>query len=118
MASSKDVRRLKDYKRLYNMGFSAAGKLYALANDSDDAAQRKALRAQAGEITDFMYRLRRAQLVELTAPQGQGPTPAQRLKKAVATAESRLDELENLATALKAASELFDMATRLFKLVT
>ena len=63
----------------------------------------------------FLFRLRRAELVELATPTSVIPAGTQ-LKNAVKTAKKEMRKLEELATALKAATDLLNMATRLVKL--
>jgi hypothetical protein len=114
----KDVRRLKSYKRLYNIGFSASGKLNALAGEEPNKTKRDKLLDKASEINDYMFALRRAQLVELTTPgPGEAKGAGARLRDAIKVAEDDLDKLEKLASALKTASDLLSRAKKLFRLV-
>lgn len=114
---ASDIRRLKYYKRLYNIGFSASGKLNGLAFREPDKTKRDRLLRKAKDINDYMFELREAQLVELTTPGPGDPTGAgARLRAAVKVAEKDLDKLEKLATALKTASDLLDRAKKLFRI--
>lgn len=113
---SKDIRKLKTYEDLYNLGWAAIGKLDDRANEETDVTKRRALRAKRSEIRDFMYELRNAQLVELTTPTTAKPAGEQ-LRDAVKKAKREMRKLEDLATALKAATDLLNMAQRLVKLV-
>ncbi|OAN74652.1 hypothetical protein A8B82_18015 [Sulfitobacter sp. EhC04] len=115
MTQSGDIRGMKTYQQLYDYGFAAVGKLDARASEETDVTKRKALRAKSSEIMDFLFRLRAAELVELSTPTSQISAGTQ-LRNAVETAKKEMRKLEKLATALKAASDLLKMATLLVKL--
>lgn len=112
---SKDVRKLKTYEDLYNLGWAAIGKLDDRANEEADVNKRRALRAKRSEIRKFMYELRRAQLVELTKPT-KTKSAGNQLRDAVKKAKKEMRRLEDLSSALKAATDLLNMAQRLVKL--
>ncbi|CUH88419.1 hypothetical protein PH5382_02355 [Phaeobacter sp. CECT 5382] len=116
-ASKKtEIRKLKDYIRLYNMGFAAIGKLQRLAKESPDLAQQKAARKKSDQILKYMNKLRDAQRVHLTSPTD-SETPAKRLKKAVKKAETRLKDLEDASKAIAAADKLLKLAKALLVIV-
>lgn len=117
MAAKKaEIRKLKDYIRLYNMGFAAIGKLQRLAKESPDLAQQKAARKKSDQILKFMNKLRAAQVVYLTSATD-NETPAKRLKKAVKKAESRLKDLEDASKAIAAADKLLKLAKGLLVII-
>ncbi len=119
MTAQNDIRRLKTFQTLFEFGHAARSKLLDRRDESDDAGERKKLADKAQEYSKFLTRIRRAQIVELTTPpEDGGPSAVAQLNNAVAVARSRLEELEQLATALKAATELLAMAQRLVKIIS
>lgn len=88
------------------------------ASKAGDEDLAKALGEKANELSKRYFEMRRANIVNLTsdAPNS-GAAAHNRLRKIVSDAQSSLARLDKLASALKGASEILDIATRFLKLI-
>lgn len=117
--TQRNIRYYSTFKTLYNQGYAARQKLHdrvqeAIQNNETDLAS--CLNAERSAIGKRLTQIRKSQVAYLTSEAPAGITPVARLKRIIVQAQDDLEDLEDLAEALDAATRILKTFTRLISL--